>query len=185
MNGVRSPAASKMQGDKKRQGIGVQGRDECLPFSRHGETIRGKGNAVFCPCFSLINLWLILPPGGVSFAFGTDFIKIKSVFVRTCALRRKAEMLFFQNSSQFQAACIINFFQLISIEYILLQDFKFSVQAAFGFVSQSAIALIMFAVSKRISQVNVVYHCGKGDQMAPPSGLPPPLKSWTKLFALY
>ncbi len=25
--------------------------------------------------------------------------------------------------------------------------------------------------------------CGKDDQMAPPSGLPPPLKSWTKLFA--
>ena len=50
-----------------------------------------------------------------------------------------------------------------------MQDFKFSVQAAFGFVSQSAIALIMFAVSKRISQVNVVYHCGKDDQMALPS----------------
>ena len=125
MNGVRSPAASKMQGDKKRQGIGVQGRDECLPFSRHGETIRGKGNAVFCPCFSLINLWLILPPGGVSFAFGTDFIKIKSVFVRTCALRRKAEMLFFQNSSQFQAACIINFFSLFRLNIFFCKTLNF------------------------------------------------------------
>ena len=125
MNGVRSPAASKMWGDKKRQGIGVQGRDECLPFSRHGETIRGKGNAVFCPCFSLINLWLILPPGGVSFAFGTDFIKIKSVFVRTCALRRKAEMLFFQNSSQFQAACIINFFSLFRLNIFFCKTLNF------------------------------------------------------------
>ncbi len=41
--------------------MGVQGRDECLPFSRHGETLRGNGYAVFCPCFSIINLWLILP----------------------------------------------------------------------------------------------------------------------------
>ena len=52
---------AKCGGIKKRQGMGVQGRDERLPFSRLGETIRGKGNAVFCPCFSLINLWLILP----------------------------------------------------------------------------------------------------------------------------
>ena len=52
----RGPVSGGKQnvGDKKRQGIGVQGRDECLPFSRHGETLREKGNAVFCPCFSLI-----------------------------------------------------------------------------------------------------------------------------------
>ena len=32
-----------------------------MPFSRHGETLREKGNAVFYPCFSLISSWLILP----------------------------------------------------------------------------------------------------------------------------
>ena len=42
-------------------------------------------------------------------------------------------------------------------------------QAALGFVSQSANGLISSAVSKRISQVNVVYHCGNSDQMALPS----------------
>ena len=43
-------------------------------------------------------------------------------------------------------------------------------QAALGFVSQSANGLIFLAVSKQISQVNVVYHCDKDDQMAPPFG---------------
>ena len=133
MNGVRSPAASKMQGDKKRQGIGVQGRDECLPFARHGETIRGKGNAVFCPCFSLINLWLILPTWWCLLCIRYGHIKLNRQFVRTCALRRKAEMLFFQNSSQFQAACMKMF--LLKLKYYIhLQAFKFSVQAALGFL---------------------------------------------------
>ena len=53
-----------------------------------------------------------------------------------------------------------------------MQDFEFSLQAALGIFSQSANGLIMFAVSKRISQVNVVYHCGNSDQMALPSGHP-------------
>ena len=79
MNGVRSPAASKMWGDKKRQGIGVQGRDECLPFTRHGETVgenmcrqRHKGMPAF------VGFWFPLCRSdtishlGVPFAFGTD-----------------------------------------------------------------------------------------------------------------
>ena len=45
-------------------------------------------------------------------------------------------------------------------------------QAALGFVSQSANGLIFLAVSEQISQVNVVYHCDKDDQMALPSGHP-------------
>ena len=49
-----------------------------------------------------------------------------------------------------------------------MQDIEFSVQAALGIFNQSAIALIMFTVSERISQVNVVYHCGKDDKVAPP-----------------
>jgi len=45
-----------------------------------------------------------------------------------------------------------------------LLDFEFSVQAALGIFSLSAIALITLAVNEKISQVNVVYHCGKDDQ---------------------
>ena len=63
----------------------------------------------------------------------------------------------------------LNSFLLISIEYIRLQDFELTVQAALGFVSHSANSLIISNVSERISQVNVVYHCGKDDQMALPS----------------
>ena len=51
-------------------------------------------------------------------------------------------------------------------------DVKFFVQAALGLFNLSAIALITLAVNEKISQVNVVYHCGKDDQMALPSGLP-------------
>ena len=48
-------------------------------------------------------------------------------------------------------------------------DFEFSVQAALGIFSLSAIALITLAVNEKISQVNVVYHCGKGAKEALPS----------------
>ncbi len=37
-----------------------------------------------------------------------------------------------------------------------------------GIFSHSAIALISLTVSKKISQVNVVYHCGNSDNVAPP-----------------
>ena len=57
-------------------------------------------------------------------------------------------------------------------------------QAALGFFIQSANVLIIHTASERISQVNVVYHCGSSNQMAPPFGNPPPLKRWTKLFTL-
>ena len=56
---------------------------------------------------------------------------MKSVFDRTCALRRKAEMLFFQNSSQFQAACMKMFWLKLRY-YIHLQDSELNVQAALG-----------------------------------------------------
>jgi len=46
------------------------------------------------------------------------------------------------------------------------------VQAALVIIYLSANGLISSAVSKRISQVNVVYHCGNSDQMALPSGHP-------------
>ena len=55
-------------------------------------------------------------------------------------------------------------------------DFKFNVQAALVFVSQSAVSSLALTVSKQISLL------ASSDQMAPPSGLPPPLKRWTKLF---
>ena len=45
-----------------------------------------------------------------------------------------------------------------------------------GSFSLSVLSLIALTVSKEISLL------ASSDQMAPPSGLPPPLKSWTKLF---
>ena len=57
-----------------------------------------------------------------------------------------------------------------------MQGFEFSVQAALGPLYLSAISLIALTTRKRISL------SADSDQMAPPSGLPPPLKSWTKLF---
>ena len=51
-------------------------------------------------------------------------------------------------------------------------DFEFSVQAALGLLYLSANVLIIHAASEKISQVNVVYHCGKDDQRAPPFGNP-------------
>ena len=45
-------------------------------------------------------------------------------------------------------------------------------QTALGFLYLSAVSLIALTVSKQISQVNVVYHCGNSDQMALPSGHP-------------
>ena len=49
-------------------------------------------------------------------------------------------------------------------------------QAALGIFNQSANDLIILTARKRISP------SAEDDQMAPPSGLPPPLKSRTKLF---
>ena len=60
-----------------------------------------------------------------------------------------------------------------------MQGFEFTVQAALGLLNLSAVVLSAFAVGKKISLL------ASSDQKAPPSGLPPPLKSWTKLFALY
>ena len=49
----------------------------CL-LQSHGETIKGKGNAVFCPCFSFLFPLVVSP------LHGTNFIKMKSEFVRIC-----------------------------------------------------------------------------------------------------
>ena len=53
-----------------------------------------------------------------------------------------------------------------------MQAFEPKVQAALEFFSQTANGFIIRTASKRISQVNVVYHCGNSDQMALPSGHP-------------
>ena len=54
------------------------------------------------------------------------------------------------------------------IDDIYLQVFELKVQAALELFNLSANGLIFSAVSKRISQVNVVYHCGKDDKEALP-----------------
>ena len=63
-------------------------------MQRHGETIRGKGKAVFCPCFSLINLWLILPTWWCLLCIRYGQIKMVCRYVRTCAYRRKLKSPF-------------------------------------------------------------------------------------------
>ena len=60
--------------------------------------------------------------------------------------------------------------------YIYLQGFELTVQAALWIYNLSALSLIALTVNEKISLL------ASSDQMAPPSGLPPPLKSWTKLF---
>ena len=94
---------------------------------------------------------------------------MKSVFDRTCALRRKPKSLFLSERLLVSSRLHFNSFWLILIGNIHLQDFAFSVQAAFRVFSQTVNVLIIHTASKRISQVNAVYHCGKDDQMALPS----------------
>ena len=57
-----------------------------------------------------------------------------------------------------------------------MQDFEISVQAAYVIYNQSAIVVIILAVSKMGSSL------ASDDQMAPPFGNLPPLKRWAKLF---
>ncbi len=57
-----------------------------------------------------------------------------------------------------------------------MQDFEISVQAAYVIYNQSAIVVIILAVSKKVSSL------ASDDQMAPPFGNLPPLKRWAKLF---
>ena len=57
-----------------------------------------------------------------------------------------------------------------------MQDFEISVQAAYVIYKQSAIVVIILAVSKKVSSL------ASDDQMAPPFGNLPPLKRWAKLF---
>ena len=71
-------------------------------------------------------------------------------------------MLFFQNSSQFQAACNKKFLAYLR-NNICLNVFELKAQAALGLFNLSAIVLIMFHVSKRISL------SADSDQMVPPS----------------
>ena len=57
-----------------------------------------------------------------------------------------------------------------------MHDFEISVQAAYVIYNQSAIVVIILAVSKKVSSL------ASDDQMAPPFGNLPPLKRWAKLF---
>ena len=85
----------------------------------------------------------------------------------------KQKCYFFKIALSFKPPAF-NSFQFILRNNIYLQGFEPKVQSALGLLYLSAIALIALTVSKWISQVNVVYHCGKDDQMALPSGLPKP-----------
>ena len=52
---------AKCRGIKSGREWGFKEEMSACLLQSHGETLREKGNAVFCPCFSIINLWLILP----------------------------------------------------------------------------------------------------------------------------
>ena len=99
------------------------------------------------------------------------------VFVRTCAYRRKPKRNFCEIALGFKAACIKSFYLIWDIIFICMVP-NSQCRRLYGFTNLSAYTLIIYAASKRISL------SADSDQMAPPSGLPPPLKRWTKLFAL-
>ena len=147
----------------------------CL-LQSHGETIRGKGKAVFCPCFSFLFPLVVSP----LHRYGR--IKLICKYVRTCALRRKSEMLFLaEQHFGFKAACMIKF--LVYLRYYYhLWDFEFSVQAAlwiFLFVR----CRFDYSYRKRtdfVGKRSLPLRQGRQGGAAPwPL---PPLKRWTKLF---
>ncbi len=78
-------------------------------MQRHGETIRGKGKAVFCPCFSFLFPLVVSP----LHRYGR--IKLICKYVRTCALRRKPKRNFCEIALGFKAACMIKF--LVCLRY--------------------------------------------------------------------
>ena len=110
--------------------------------------------------------------------------KMKGEFVRTCALRRKPNSPFLTERLLVSSRLHENVFSSNCDIIFICKTLSFRCRRLLGFFSQSANGIIIHTVSKRISQVNVVYHCGSSDQMAPPFGNPPPLKRWTKLFTL-
>ena len=103
-------------------------------------------------------------------------VQVKGKFVRTCALRRKPKSPFLTErllvSSRLHE--IVSDLFEIKRTFCLLLNSK--CRRLLGFFSLSALSLIALTVSKEISLL------ASSDRMAPPSGLPPPLKSRTKLF---
>ena len=75
----------------------------------------------------------------------------------------KQKCYFFKIALSFKPPAL-NSFWLISIEYIHLQDFELTVQAALGIFNQTANGLITLTARKRISLL------ASSDQMAPPFG---------------
>ena len=122
-----------------------------MPFARHGETIRGKGNAVFCPCFSLINLWLILPTWWCLLCIRYGRIKLNCRYVRTCASRRKPKSSFLSEcllvSSRLHEI-VLDLFEMKLLLYLILNS---KCRRLYDFFTQSANGLIIFDVSKKIS----------------------------------
>ena len=161
MKGVRSPSASKMQGDKKRQGIGVQGRDVRLPFTKPRRNHQGEGECRFLP-------WLQfpLPPWWCLLCIRYGQIKLNRELVRTCALRRKPKSTFLTEHLLVSSRLHEIDFRLSEIKRTFCLLFELKVQAALVIFSQSANCLIIHTASEKISL------SADSDQMAPPSGHP-------------
>jgi len=81
-------------------------------------------------------------------------------------LRRKPKSPFLTKRLLVLSRLHFNSFLFILRNNIYFQDLEFKVQAALGFVSQSANGLIFLAVSEQISLL------ASSDQMALPSGHP-------------
>ena len=60
---------------------------------------------------------------------------------------------------------VLDLFEMKLLLYLILNS---KCRRLYDFFTQSANGLIIFDVSKKISQVNVVYHCGKDDNEALP-----------------
>ena len=103
-------------------------------------------------------------------------IKLNRELVRTCALRRKPNSTFLTEHLLVSSRLHEIVFGLFEINFLLCLTLNFRCRRLLGFFSLSALSLIALTVSKEIS----LLACS--DRMAPPSGLPPPLKSRTKLF---
>ena len=139
--------------------------------NRRGEYVPTavQGNARFC--------WVLV--SSVSFRHNLSLrcplcirygrIKLNCRYVRTCASRRKPKSPFLSEcllvSSRLHEI-VLDLFEMKLLLYLILNS---KCRRLYDFFTQSANGLIIFDVSKKISQVNVVYHCGTDDQMALPS----------------
>ena len=107
-------------GDKKRMGIGVQGRVSACLLQRHRETIRGnmcrqaaRGKPFFALALVSSSSWWCL----LCIRYGLIKLICRYVFVRTCAYRRKPKSLFLTEHLSVSSRLHFKVFSLFEIIY--------------------------------------------------------------------